>query len=105
MNIDDAKQIAEIVKELLDIVLGFVQQRREAFGEDGLKDCGEFLPAIRELREEYISKGVFSVEGLLGLRTFIARVESVMKSAHEKDLVRYNELLRQLKAALPQDAE
>ena len=105
MNINDAKEIAEVVKELLDIVVGFVKQRREEFGEEGLEDCGEFLPAIRRLKEEYNTKGVFSVEGLLGLQTFIDRVESVMKSAHEKDLVRYNELLNRVKAALPQDAE
>jgi hypothetical protein len=105
MNIDDAKKIAEALKELLDIVVGFVNQRREALGEDGLKECGEFLPAIRELKEEYITKGVFSNEGLLGLQTFFNRVESVMKSAHAKDLARYNELLKQVKAALPQDAE
>ena len=105
MNIDDAKEIAKNVQELLDIVLGFVKQRREAFGEEGLKECSEFLPAIRKLSEESKTNGVFSAEGLRGLQAFIARVESIMKSAHEKDLVRYNELLKQLKAALPQDAE
>jgi len=105
MNINDAKEIAETVKELLDIVVGFMKQRREEFGEEGLKDCREFLPAITELMEEYNTKGVFSVEGLLGLQTFIDRIESVMKLAHEKDLVRYNELLKKVKAAIPQDAE